>query len=121
VAQLNPREFNMVNQRYYLVLSILCCVSNSLAHSNGADTLACLNLSPIHGSYSPQASTAPAQIVIGSGSIQSNQLVDISLRANPGTSFRGFVVQARRTGIANPQQSGKVLKCEINEREINKF
>lgn len=109
----------MFKQSFLLLLVILAVVKNSLGHSTGADPAACTNLTPMHGTFSPQTSPVPATIVSESGShVASNQLVTLTLRANPGTTFRGFMVQARRSDISQAvgdfQVSGgdmRILSC----------
>lgn len=89
-------------------LLILAFVKNSWAHASGANPLACSSLVPSHGPNTPQTSAVPAQIAFDSGAnVQSGQLLTMSLRASPGTSFRGFLVQARRADISGVPQSGE--------------
>lgn len=100
----------MSRQRLAVVVLMFAVFNSSEATSSGASTLACSTLRPAHGLINlPQLTAVPAQIAFDSGTqVQSGQLLTLSLRASPGTSFRGFLVQARRNDIDGVPDSSEM-------------
>lgn len=105
----------MWRRLYSLVLLQLLILSGeSLAFSGGSGSAACLTLTPSHQQNVPQTSEVPATIVFDTAvSLNRNQLKNITIQANPGTTFRGFTIQARRLDITDPEQSSKDERTSI--------
>lgn len=84
---------------------LFVCLKSALSHSNGADDLACVNLTPQHGDNTPQTSPMPVQVIVPS-TVRAGQLVTVTLLGSPGFIFRGFMIQGRTitTGIPVEQQ-----------------
>lgn len=99
----------MFRQHLFFAALIVAFVNYSEAFPKGAGTGSCLTLTPVHRQNQPQTSAVPAQIVLDNSIVQPDQLLKITLRADPGTSFKGFVVQARRTDVDDTKESGNTL------------
>lgn len=109
----------MSRQGLSVLVVIFAVFNSSEANSSGGNTLACSNLRPAHGLNAPQTSAVPAQIAFDSGTqVQSGQLLTLSLRSSPGTSFRGFLVQARRNDIGTVPQSGEMSSISLKKKTL---
>lgn len=67
------------------------------ARSNMVSNAACINMTPVHGDFVPQNSTAKVQIVPHAIKMKRGNEIKISLQTTSKTSvFRGFLIQARK-------------------------
>lgn len=98
----------MIGRILFFVTILLAFASISKGHPTGAGLEACMSLNPAHGDSSHQTTPVPVQIKLGdTTNVQPNQLYKIKLHSDTDTSFKGFLVQARRTDIADAKESGE--------------
>lgn len=80
-------------QIIFLIIAISFKLSYPLAA--GAGQGACEDLTPRHFVHMPQTSPAPVTLVVSTNLITTGQSVELSINANVGFFFGGFMVQAR--------------------------
>jgi hypothetical protein len=78
-----------------ILLILTISFSGVLSSSSGASTLACTDLTPRHGTNTPQTSAMPIDMTVQPGVINAGDVVTITLQ---GRAFKGFIVQARILG-----------------------
>ncbi|XP_067677365.1 putative defense protein 3 [Haliotis asinina] len=83
---------------FYALFCLACVLPVSvLGNAARAGTQACLDLTPQHGAVA-QSSTSPYMLSVDTTSITQGGMVTVTLNATTaGTTFRGFLVQARCT------------------------
>lgn len=85
-----------------LVLLLVSC-ENISTLPNGAATAACMHMTPGHGDYSPQATVAPITIVTSTDTLQQGRTMYLTIQADDGFAFAGFMIQARSL-FPSPQE-----------------
>ncbi|XP_066451091.1 putative ferric-chelate reductase 1 [Eleutherodactylus coqui] len=77
----------------FLILGFLA--SHISTHSNGLVHKACDTMMPEHGTTVPQTTEPPYRVSASSYSYRPADKITVTLQANPGTYFEGFLLQAR--------------------------
>lgn len=91
------------NVRIVLMMKVICCflTFTSLVHARSnsvISSVACSNMTPIHGESQPQKSIAKVQIVPHAFKLKRGREIKLSLHTTSASySFRGFLIQARKT------------------------
>ncbi|XP_029474104.1 putative ferric-chelate reductase 1 [Rhinatrema bivittatum] len=81
----------------------VCCIlllsgalfENSLGYPNGKIMDACDSMLPKHGNSAPQPTQAPYSIALSVSSYNAGDNVKVTLQANSGYTFKGFLLQTR--------------------------
>ncbi|XP_060685901.1 putative ferric-chelate reductase 1 isoform X2 [Hemiscyllium ocellatum] len=94
-----------------------------LGYSNGEVESACASMRPSHGGNTAQSTDAPYQIIANSSRFNPGDIIQVTLRSNPGTIFKGFLLEARAAGSSSQTPLGtftqspedaQLLDCPID-------
>lgn len=78
------------------VFLLVCATQLSYGFSDGADSLSCQNMLPIHGANQPQTTPAPFTVTTSVASVSPGQTVNVFItRTHTATDLRGFMIEAR--------------------------
>ncbi|XP_078500516.1 putative ferric-chelate reductase 1 isoform X2 [Lissotriton helveticus] len=77
----------------------VCCALHevALAYPNGQISPSCSNMLPVHGAVSPNNGAAPFSVSASNTSYTAGDRITVTLQANSGFTFKGFLLQARTT------------------------
>ncbi|KAK6989717.1 defense protein, partial [Biomphalaria glabrata] len=89
----------------YFILLVLSLVSKVHSHASGTGIdSACETMTPGHGAAA-QVSPSPYYVDVVPNYYRPGQTVTVYIGSNRNETFRGFMVQARRTsGITSPNE-----------------
>ncbi|XP_041063461.1 putative ferric-chelate reductase 1 [Carcharodon carcharias] len=76
----------------FITITFLVYVSG---YSDGKVSMACGSMLPKHGASSEQTTDPPYQIIASSSSFNPGDIIQVTLRSNPGIDFKGFLLEAR--------------------------
>ncbi|XP_078515386.1 putative ferric-chelate reductase 1 [Lissotriton helveticus] len=103
--------FVAVGMSSYLLVMIHC-------YPNGQVAEVCDSLLPNHGGSIPQTSQAPYTITVSSTIFSPGDQITVTLQANSGTTFKGFLLQAHTVGKSTTvgsflvsDSSAQILQC----------
>ncbi|XP_048457496.1 putative ferric-chelate reductase 1 [Rhincodon typus] len=66
-----------------------------LGYSHGRVSSACATMRPNHSGSNAQSTNLPYQIIASSSTFNPGDTIQVMLRSNPGTTFKGFLLEAR--------------------------
>ncbi|CAH2311768.1 Hypothetical predicted protein [Pelobates cultripes] len=79
--------------------SLSACFVFVFGYPNGQISDSCYTMLPVHGNNVPQTSTAPYYISVSKNTFNPGDVITVSIQSNSsGTSFKGFIVEARTLG-----------------------
>lgn len=99
------------------VFLVIAVVQLSYAYPDGADSVACGNMLPVHDGIPPQTSPAPFTITPSATSVSPGTPLNVVIaRTNTVTFLRGFMIEARnpagqRIGQFNPTAGTRQMIC----------
>ncbi|KAF4072367.1 hypothetical protein AMELA_G00262170 [Ameiurus melas] len=96
------------------ILHFVKCYSSGIF---GSDSDICQTMKVLHSNYQPQNTTPPFKVVpdkINVGSSDVGKSFDVTLKADDPESFRGFMLEARKTGSTTPQGSFSLVDTEYS-------
>ncbi|XP_069088253.1 putative ferric-chelate reductase 1 isoform X1 [Pleurodeles waltl] len=75
----------------------VCCTLHelALAYPNGQITESCSTMLPVHGGASANKGVAPFTVSASKNSYTPGDRITVTLQANSGSTFKGFLLQAR--------------------------
>lgn len=99
------------------VFLLVCATQLSYGFPDGADSLSCQNMLPIHGTSQPQTTPAPFTVTTSVTSVSPGQTLNVFItRTNTATALRGFMIEARSAagavvGQFLPTAGMRVMTC----------
>lgn len=92
------------------LLILLCLAAPSSSYTMGAPDSACFNMIPGHSQEPQDPSTpAPANLTITKTAVAPGSMLEFSLDATAGNTFKGFIIQARKGGDKSSQVGSFVI------------
>ncbi|XP_033097528.1 fibropellin-1-like isoform X2 [Anneissia japonica] len=86
----------------FRLILLLTLIPVASGNSEGANTGACANLTPRHGSFSAQTSTSPWGIFVGGPSYTPGQPFSVTVQSTGSQQYKGLLLQARPVGTIAP-------------------
>ncbi|XP_073499166.1 putative ferric-chelate reductase 1 [Phyllobates terribilis] len=99
----------------FLILGFLA--SHVSTYSNGLVYKACDTMKPEHGTTVPQTTVPPYNVSASSYSYRPADEITVTLQANPGIHFEGFLLQART--ILGNEIVGQFIVTAPNSQNLN--
>ncbi|KAK3611623.1 hypothetical protein CHS0354_018319 [Potamilus streckersoni] len=85
----------MVNIQLAELIFCVVMVQEVRCHSNGAPSSACSDMTPRHHNM-PQSIPSPYSISVSKNTYKPLENITVTLQANSGVTFKGFLIQSRR-------------------------
>ncbi|XP_060799496.1 putative ferric-chelate reductase 1 [Neoarius graeffei] len=79
----------------FFALLGMCTMISVHAFSNGSIAAVCDSMTPTHGDFGSQNTTAPYRVRVDRSTCEPGEMIKVTLESVNGTEFKGFMLQAR--------------------------
>lgn len=96
----------------FLILVGLIMLNGLTAYPTGAPEEACINMTPNHLGYEPSLYPPPFIVTVSSPKFTVGEPVSVTIKMDPGKTFRGFLLLARRAD-RGPEHNDRIGSFEL--------